>query len=205
MKATRKPPPAVPLNDKVLEELAEIARVPPENRPLLNYCVRSMVFIMHRHAERVELFSASDIRRSARLIADAATALDSVLDTASEGAREFVRLAMPQPPRTFADYQALTAALATAARQAAASRESSPWAFFRQMFIRWLLRDVADAGGALGLNERSPERSTLIKALEVLRPFMPAEFSAKGVSFSTLRRIVRGVKIREKPAAKNEI
>jgi hypothetical protein len=117
MKATRKPPQAVQLNDKVLEELAEIARVPPENRPLLNDCIRSIIFVMHRHAERVELFNASDIRRSARRIADAAAALDNALDAASEGAREFVRLAMPQPrPRTFADYQALTAALATAAR-----------------------------------------------------------------------------------------
>lgn len=176
-----------------IEQIAEMARVPPENRPQLIKHLKSSVAVMWRFAERVELFSASDVKKSAKRLALAAEEFGAAM-AADEGALEFIRLGIAEPrPQSLTDYQAMTTRLAAAAKRAAASRGREPWRLFRQMFREWFVRDVADAGGNLTLNQRHPDRSTLIAALRLLAPFLPPEFSEKH-SFSTLLRLKRGVK-----------
>jgi len=57
----------------------------------------------------------------------------------------------------------------------------------RHDFVNELLDAAADADGNLTLNKRS-ERGSLIEALDLLSPYLPAEFT-KGLSFSTLFRL----------------
>jgi hypothetical protein len=179
-----------------LEQITEIAGVPPHNRPELIKLLQMNVAVADGFAYRVKLFGGSDIKQSAKRIANAAAELATAMS--DEGTLEFIRLGVPEPrPQSLADYRALTDHLAAAAKLAAASKDRDPWRYFRNMFREWLIRDVAEAGGNLAHNQ--PERSKLIAALKLLAPFLPPEFS-KNESFSTLRRIKRGVKKSEKRA-----
>jgi hypothetical protein len=188
---------------RALEEVAELAGVPPENRPALIESLKFYIVAQARcHAYRVELFSAAKINKSGKRIARAAKQLADAM-AADQGTLEFIRLGIPEPrPQSLDDYRALTGRLAMAAKLAAASKDREPWRDFKTMVREWLIRDVAEAGGNLAQNQRHPERSKLIAALKLLAPFLPPEFS-KNESFSTLRRIKRGVKKSEKRAEKS--
>jgi hypothetical protein len=180
----------------VLERIAEIAGVPPNNRPDLIKFMQKDVAMARAFAYRVELFSGSDIKKSAKRIAAAAAELASAM--ADEGALEFIRLTIPEPrPQSLDDYRAITVRLAEAAIAASKDDKRDPWRLFRRMFREWLVREVEEAGGSLKLNQRHPERSPLIAALKLLARFLPPGFS-KERSFSTLRRIRRGVRKEKK-------
>jgi len=57
----------------------------------------------------------------------------------------------------------------------------------RKTLVEQLLDAAHEAGGKFRLNRRS-ERGSLVEALDLLAPYLPAEFS-KGRSVATLRRI----------------
>ena len=57
----------------------------------------------------------------------------------------------------------------------------------RKTLVEQLLDTAHEAGGKFRLNRRS-ERGSLVEALDLLAPYLPAEFSAK-TSVATLRRI----------------
>jgi hypothetical protein len=178
----------------VLEQIADFAGVPPNNRPTLIRSLQLVIAIAHNFAERVALFSGSDIKKSAKRIADAAAKLANAMS--DEGAVEFIRLQIDNPrPQSLADYRAMTARFAEAAKRVAVMKDHKrdPWRLFREIFREWLLRDVAEAGGNLAHNQRHPERSKLIAALDLLAPFLPPEFSHER-SFTTLRRVKSGVR-----------
>jgi hypothetical protein len=182
----------------MLEQIAEIASVPPDNRAMLIKSLQLEIAIAHNFAERVGLFSGSDIKKSAKRIARAAAELANAMS--DKGTLEFIRLGIPEPrPQSLDDYRAITARLAEAAEAAGKADKRDPWRYFREMFREWLIRHVAEAGGNLVLNQRHPERSTLTAALDLLAPFLPPEFSHER-SFTTLRRVKRGVRKSEKCA-----
>jgi hypothetical protein len=56
----------------------------------------------------------------------------------------------------------------------------------RKTFVSHLLDAAADAGGHLGINRRTG-RGSLVEAIDLLRPYLPAEFQTK-LSIATLRR-----------------
>jgi hypothetical protein len=148
----------------VLEQIAELAGVPQENRPPLIALLKMSVAHARCHAYRVKLFGASNINKSAKRIVRATAELASAMS--DESTLEFIRLNIPNPrPQSLTDYRELTARLAAAAKLAAASKNRDPWRNFRNMFREWLIRDVAKAGGKLAHNQRHPERSKLVAAL----------------------------------------
>ncbi len=177
----------------VLEQIAESAGVPPDNRATLIKSLQLEIAIAHNFAGRVALFSGSDIKKSAKRIATAAAELADAM--ADEGAVEFIRLQIGKArPQSLADYRIMTARLAEAAKRVALMEDKrDPWREFRGIFRDWLICDVTEAGGNLTVNQRHPERSTLITALDLLARFLPPEFSEER-SFSTLRRVKRGVR-----------
>jgi hypothetical protein len=60
---------------------------------------------------------------------------------------------------------------------------------FRKTFVSQLLDAADDAGGHLGINRRTG-RGSLVEAIDLLRPYLPAEFQTK-LSIATLRRIAQ--------------
>jgi hypothetical protein len=60
---------------------------------------------------------------------------------------------------------------------------------YRMLFVHRLLDAAYNAGGRLGVNSRTG-RGSLVDAIEILKPYLPAEFSQK-LSVETLRRIKR--------------
>jgi hypothetical protein len=58
---------------------------------------------------------------------------------------------------------------------------------FRKTFVSQLLDAADDAGGHLGINRRTG-RGSLVEVINLLRPYLPAEFQ-RGLSARTLRRI----------------
>src|SRR5262249_45388560 len=58
---------------------------------------------------------------------------------------------------------------------------------FRKSFVSELLDAANKAGGRLGINRRTG-RGSLVEAIDLLRPYLPAEFQ-RGLSARTLRRI----------------
>ena len=58
----------------------------------------------------------------------------------------------------------------------------------RRIFVETLLNAAQAAGGKLGINPRN-NRGSLVEVVDLLRPYLPAEFR-RGLSARTLRRIV---------------
>jgi len=58
---------------------------------------------------------------------------------------------------------------------------------FREAFVSQLLDAADDAGGRLTIN-RLTERGSLVEVIDLLRPYLPAEFR-RGLSVANLRRI----------------
>ena len=57
----------------------------------------------------------------------------------------------------------------------------------RNQFIEWLLDAAREAGGKLTYNART-ERGSLVEVVDLLRPYLPAEFK-RGLSASNLHRV----------------
>jgi hypothetical protein len=57
----------------------------------------------------------------------------------------------------------------------------------RKYFVSQLLEAANDVGGRLGINQRNG-RGSLVEVIDLLRPYLPAEFQ-RGLSARTLRRI----------------
>jgi hypothetical protein len=184
----------LPISDDTLSKVADVAGIPAPERHFFYFCVRSLVFMIHGLARRRGAWSSTKLKASTRRIASAASALERALSEGGDSTKDLVRLAMPDPrPKSLDSYSTMTRQVAAAARLIAGTEPGNPWRLFREIFIQQLKSDAAQARGSLTLNQRT-RRGSLMKALDLLRPHLPAEFS-KETSFSTVRRMLRrGVK-----------
>jgi hypothetical protein len=111
--------------------------------------------------------------------------LKEALETSSPELSHFLELPVDQ-------CIAAVGALAKAAEQIKSLKKPAyrpgEWAGWdRSIFVATLVNAAQAAGGKLGINRRNG-RGSLVEAINLLRPYLPAEFQ-RGLSAGTLRRI----------------
>lgn len=176
--------PPKPLTTEVILQVADAAGVPDTELDFFAHCIHSLVVMACGVAKRHRLWQASDLKSSAKRIENAARQLKAAVNKASEGARERVRLCLPEPRATSLDQYAKQAnELASAAKVARRVERQEPWVLFRKILIPQLASDVEAAGGKLTAS--GDDEGTLFETFACLAPHLPKQFQ---ISPPTLRR-----------------
>jgi hypothetical protein len=176
--------PPKPLTAEALLEVADAVKVPDTELVFFCACVHSLVAIACGVAKRHKIWQASDLKSSAKRIENAARRLEAAVNKASEGARERVRLCLPEPRATSLDQYAKQAnELVTAAKVAGRIEHEEPWVLFRKILVAQLASDVEAAGGRLTVS--GDDAGTFFQAFALLAPHLPEQFQ---ISRGTLRR-----------------
>jgi integrase len=176
--------PPKPLTVEAISQAADAAEVPNTDLDFFARCVSSLVVMACGTAKRHKAWQASDLKNSAKRIEKAARELEVTIGKASEGAREYVRLHLPEPrPTSLNEHQKMVRELADAAKVASQHEPGEPWVTMRKLLIPQFLSDIERAGGRLTVS--GDEGGTLFKTFEYLAPHLPEKFQ---VSHATLRR-----------------
>jgi hypothetical protein len=176
--------PPKPLTLEAILQTADAAKVPDSDLYFFASCVSSLVAMACGTAKRHKAWQASDLKSSAKRIGEAARELEAMIGEATEGARERVRLCLPEPrPRSLSEHQKIVRELADAAEIARQFEPAEPWVKMRELLIPQFLSDVEMAGGRLTVS--GDEGGTLFEAFQCLAPHLPEKFQ---VSRPTLRR-----------------
>jgi hypothetical protein len=176
--------PPKPLTVEAILQAADTAKVPDTDLYFFASCVSSLVVMACGTAKRHKAWQASDLKRSAKRIEVAARELEVAIGKATEGAREYVRLRLPEPrPRSLSEHQKMVRELADAAKVASQHEPGEPWVTMRKLLIPQFLSDVERAGGRLTVS--GDEGGRLFETFECLAPHLPEQFL---VSRQTLRR-----------------
>lgn len=176
--------PPKPLTVAAILRAADTAEVPDTDLDFFAICVSSLVVMACGTAKRHKAWQASDLKSSAKRIEVTAHELEVAIGKATEGAREYVRLHLPEArPTSLSEHQKMVRELADAAKVASQHEPGEPWVRMRKLLIPQFLSDVERAGGRLTVS--GDEGGTLFKTFEYLAPHLPEKFQ---VSHATLRR-----------------
>jgi hypothetical protein len=177
--------PPKPLSVEALLEVAAAAKIPDTELYFFAKDISSLVAVACGTAKRHKAWQASDLKSSAKRIEKAARELETAIDKATEGAREHVRLHLPEPrPRSLSEHQKMVRELAGSAKVASRQKPGEPWVLFRKLLVSQFLSDGERAGGKL----TGGKDGSLFKAFEHLSPCLPEKFQ---ISRDTLRSIWR--------------
>lgn len=176
--------PPKPLTTEAILRVADAAGVPDSELYFFAYCVHSPVVMACGVARRHKVWQATDLKNSAKRIENAARRLEAAVNKASEGARERVRLCLPEPRATSLHQYAKQAnELVTAAKVAGRIEHEEPWVLFRKILVAQLASDVEAAGGRLTVS--GDDAGTFFQVFALLAPHLPKQFQ---ISRGTLRR-----------------
>jgi class 3 adenylate cyclase len=187
------------LKGVALEQIAEIAKVPPERRTALRIeIVNLMINFIRLHqglhdpklhtemSDQLKVWKTNLMRvvKARRLMGEAALELKSAIEKFDESYGEADRCTVvaPQPiDRLLSEFQEwVSSAPPIAAIRANESkrrgRPSRPTHAHFHDFLCGLLGIVKDEGGKLTFDKNYPTRGTLVRVLDLLRPHMPREF-----------------------------
>jgi hypothetical protein len=170
---------------KVLAKIAELANIRnlPANRQIFESRIEAGIEVAHVGAAFV--FIGARKLKTAKKIGRLARELKRTLETSDkEHLAQFLRLPVDS---YIAPLNDLVEEAQWIERLNRAKRKGKAAEVARKQFVKNLL-DAADrAGGRLRLNTRT-EGGSLVVAMKLLEPYLPAEFGRK-LSLATLRRI----------------
>lgn len=187
-----KPHPA-PIDDAWIAQLAAITGATDVAE--LSFRIRDLVSRIRYAAFGDQARASSDVAACAKRIRRAAQALAEAMNAASAGAKEVVRINLPEAARPLLKDGGLDLIEKVVVNLALAAGnvhpQDNPWAFNRRFFLEQLIADVQRSGGRITYTESG----TLMRSLDVLKPHLPIGL-ANHMSFATVKRVMRAGRVK---------